>query len=130
MYQFQKDCWIKCGPIPKVLSIKIHTSTSISLSPIKTLPYVFSPGPIHPGSHFLVIFKGAKMGFMNMYTYYISHFFFTRDKVECYYTLLSHFYVVLVCRRAEWHFTAQIMVWSHCKNKTSGGPRDYWFITY
>lgn len=87
-------------PIPKVVSIKIHTSTSISLSPIKTLPYVFSPGPIHPGSHFLVIFKGAKMGFMNMYTYYISHFFFTRDKVECYYTLLSHFYVVLVCRRA------------------------------
>lgn len=51
---------------------------------------------------------------------YISHFFFIRDKVECHYTLLSHFYVVLVCRRAEWHFTVQIMVWSHCKWGTQG----------
>lgn len=52
---------------------------------------------------------------------YISHFFFIRDKVECHYTLLSHFYVVLVCRRAEWHFTVQIVVWSYCKNKTTVG---------
>lgn len=66
-------------PIPKVLSIKVHTYTSISLSPIKTLPYVFSPGPIHPGSHFLVIFKGTKMGFMNICTHITFHISFSQE---------------------------------------------------
>lgn len=101
-------------PIPKVVSTKVHIFTSHLIITYKTLPYVFSPaGPIHPGSYFL------NLNIMYTYTFHIS--FFIRDKVECHYTLLSHFYVVLVCRRAEWHFTVQIMVWSHCKNKTTVG---------
>lgn len=80
-------------PIPKVLSIKVHTYTSISLSPIKTLPYVFSPGPIHPGSHFLVIFKGAKNG---VYEYvHILHFTFLFHKRQG--GMLLHIVVTFLC---------------------------------
>lgn len=77
--------------------------------------------PDTPRILFLKFLRGKNVVYEYNVHIYISHFFFIRDKVECHYTLLSHFYVVLVCRRAEWHFTVQIMVWSHCKNKTTVG---------
>lgn len=109
-------------PIPKVVSTKVHIFTSHLIITYKTLPYVFSPRrPDTPRILFLKFLRGKNVVYEYNVHIYISHFFFIRDKVECHYTLLSHFYVVLVCRRAEWHFTVQIMVWSHCKNKTTVG---------
>lgn len=77
--------------------------------------------PDTPRILFLKFLRGKNVVYEYNIHIYISHFFFIRDKVECHYTLLSHFYVVLLCRRAEWHFTVQIVVWSHCKNKTTVG---------